>query len=410
MDTIPHPYKMNILLISQCFFPESFRVNDFCKRLVEDGNEVTVITGYPNYPDGEIFEGYVQKKIFNENIFGADVLRVKIHPRHHGWFNRFINYTSFAAHAKKAVRNLNKKGFDIIFCWQTSPVSQIAPAIQAKKQFGVPLVVYCCDLWPESARAGNIKEKSLLFKAISLYSKKLYNSCDKIINVAPSFVDYQMKINSVPSSKLAYLLQFSDDLPEKTGFYRKEPDGKLDILFCGNIGAVQNIDKVIEAIHLANIPNLFFHVVGSGSQLDKCKNVARSLQIDSHVCFYGSVPHNQLFQFYKKCDACLLPLSAKTPIGLTIPSKFTEYLAAGKPIIGFLGGDAAELIKKEKLGICASPDDTKCLSDVLKQFARETDNYQIYGNNGRMFFLKYGTLDSWMSSFRSIVNEVKAHD
>lgn len=397
---------MKILLVSQCFFPESFRVNDFCKRLVSDGNEVTVITGFPNYSGGEIYSGYTQKQNTIEQIFGAEVHRAKIHPRHRNWKNRFLNYQSFAKNGSKIVSKLKGQQFDLVFCWQTSPVSQLEPAIKAAKKFKAPLIAYCCDLWPESLKAGGIS-KGPLFQMVSLYSRKKYSSCDFIMNVSPSFLTYHNQINKIPFEKMNCLFQFADDLPNADVGFAKQPNGQIDILFAGNVGSIQMISQVIEAVNLCGVPNLHLHIVGDGIELDNCRQKAKEMNINSRVHFYGRRPREDIPDFYRHCDACLLPLSGKTGIGLTLPSKLTEYLAAGKPIIGYIAGDSSDLIIKEKLGLVSAPDDPKKLADVFRTFAQQQKVYPDWGKRAREYFLKHGTLDIWMKDFYDTVKNLR---
>lgn len=396
---------MKILLVSQCFYPEFFRVNDFCKRLVEDGHQVTVITGFPNYPTGEIFDGYIQKQNEIDSIFGAEVHRAKIHPRHHGGFHRFKNYASFAINAKRIVRKLKKRTYDLVFCWQTSPVSQLEPAAFAAKLFHAPLIAYCCDVWPESLKAGGVS-KGPIYRGIAAYSKKMYSLCDEIINVAPSLSQYHHQINGIPYEKMTFLIQFVDDLPGAEGGFGKKPDGKIDLLFAGNIGRVQLVDEIIEAVGLSGIPNLHLHILGDGTEANFCKNKAEELGLSSNVHFYGMRPREDLPSFYKMCDACVLPLSGKTAIGLTLPSKLNEYLAAGKPIIGYIGGDAAKLIVSQGLGLVSEPDNPKSLAVLLRSYCEDVQKYQLCGQRARKYYLSCGFLDSWMASFYKIVESV----
>jgi glycosyltransferase involved in cell wall biosynthesis len=396
---------MRILLVSQCFYPEFFRVNDFCKRLVEDGHEVTVITGFPNYPSGEIYEGYTQKQNRVENIFGAEVHRAKIHPRHRGGYHRFLNYVSFDINAKRIVRKLKDRQYDLIFCWQTSPVSQLEPAGLAAKEFRVPLVAYCCDVWPESLKAGGVT-KGPVYRWVARYSRKMYLSCDEIINVSPSFSQYHHQVNKIPYEKMTYQIQFVDDLPGANKGFEKTPNGCVDLLFAGNIGKVQLIDEIIEAMGLAKIANLHFHILGDGTEATRCRDKAKELGLTSNVHFYGMVSRDDLPKFYKMCDACVLPLSGKTAIGLTLPSKLNEYLAAGKPIIGYIGGDAAKLIINQDLGLVSEPDNPGALSALLKNYCANYYKYIPCGQKAREYYLSFGFLDSWMASVYGILNDV----
>ena len=136
---------MKILIISQHFYPEEFRINDIAAGLVAKGHSVDVVTGLTNYPKGEIYDGYKDRLI--DNYLGVRVFRTAIRPRHTGSLNLFLNYMSFMKNAKKTLKKLDNS-YDIVFSYATSPVYQIVPAIKAKNQFKCPLICMCCDQWP----------------------------------------------------------------------------------------------------------------------------------------------------------------------------------------------------------------------------------------------------------------------
>jgi glycosyltransferase involved in cell wall biosynthesis len=399
---------MKILFICQNFYPENFRVNDVCSRLVKDGNDVVVLTGYPNYPEGKFYKGYARGHQ-KENIFGATVYRTKIIARHHGFFMRFFNYVSFAYSGIRKIRRIKKEQhtFDVIFVFQMAPVCQIYPGIKAKKIFKVPLISYCCDPWPEQVKIGGISSGPL-YKLVWDVSKKMYRESDIVINASPSFVDYNHTVNCVPYEKMAYLMQHCNDLPSWRDLV-KAPNGFVDLLFIGNVGKFQDLQTVITAISLSHKKNLRLHVVGDGSCQDDCISLSAELGLTNQVLFYGRKAREELPEFYKQADACLLPLSLKTSVGMTMPSKLTEYMAAGKTIVGVCGGDAANLIKKEGLGPCVEPDDPQRIADFLASFCDHVEDYRDCGSRCRKYYERYGTLDYWALSFYKIVNSEIQH-
>lgn len=149
---------MRILVFSQYYYPEPFKIHEICEELVKRGNEVTVITGRPNYPDGDLFEGYGNENKMNEVINGVNVIRTKIVLRGHNPLSLMRNYFSYPLLAKKEIKKLNKE-FDIVFVYQLSPVFMIKPALYYKKKFKKKVYIYCLDLWPESLKVLHISEK-----------------------------------------------------------------------------------------------------------------------------------------------------------------------------------------------------------------------------------------------------------
>lgn len=389
---------MNILIISQHFYPEEFRINEIARELVKNGNNVEVITGLPNYPQGEIFEGYKEK--LEEEYFGVVIHRTKIRPRHSGSLNLFRNYMSFMFNAKKTLKRIKNK-IDIVFCFQTSPVFQIRPAILAKNKYKCPLITMCCDQWPESLNARGLSN-GIIYNMISNYCTKVYNKCDYILNVAPSFIDYNHKINKVPLNKMDWTIQHSEDPYGNVDTSKASTNDIIDLLFAGNIGKVQNVKDIILAYNELRYKNLKIHILGNGSDYDECSNLIKELKLVENIIMYGRIPTSEMINFYKKCDACLLTLSGKTAIGNTIPSKLTGYMSARKMVIAAINGDSRKIIDEAKCGIYTDPDDYHKLAYLIDEYYKNYDLYRDYGNNGRQYFEQYCTLDVFMNKLNKI--------
>lgn len=393
---------MKILIVSQHFYPEEFRINDIAVELVNRGHSVDVVTGLPNYPKGEIFEGY-EKKLF-ENYLGVNVYRTKIRPRHTGSLNLFRNYMSFMNKAKKTVCGLTGP-YDIIFSYETSPAYQIVPAIKAKKVFKAPLVCMCCDQWPESLKARGL-EKGPIFKIISSQCKKIYNSCDYIINTSPSFVEYNNKVNKVPLEKMCWHQQHAEDNFANIDT-KKEPSDIVDLMFAGNIGKVQNVSDIILAYNELKYSDLRIHIFGDGSSFDDCKKLIDDLKLGENVLLYGRVSNQELKKYYKNMDACLLTLSGKTAIGNTIPSKLQGYMSARKMVIGAINGDSRLIIDEAKCGIYTDADDFKKLAKLIDIYYKNKNKYIECGSNGRNYFEKNCSLNSFVDFLEGAFKSTK---
>lgn len=398
---------MNILIISQHFYPEEFRINEIARELVDKGNNVEVITGLPNYPQGEVYDGYKDK--FEEEYFGVIIHRTKIRPRHSGSLNLFRNYMSFMFNAKKSLKRI-KNNIDIVFCFQTSPVFQIRPAVFAKKKFNCPLITMCCDQWPESLNARGLS-KGIAFNIISNYCTRLYNKCDFILNVAPSFIDYNNKVNKVPLNKMDWTIQHSEDSFSNVDTSKVSTKNKtVDLLFAGNIGKVQNVKDIILAYNELKYKDLNIHILGNGSEYDECNSLIEELKLHENVIMYGRIPNSEMINYYRKCDACLLTLSGKTAIGNTIPSKLTGYMSASKMVIAAIDGDSRKIINESKCGIFTDPDDYHKLASIIDEYYSHYDLYKDYGKNGRKYFEKYCTLDVFMNKLDDIFMKFKKEE
>lgn len=392
---------MNILVISQYFFPEEFRINEICLELINRGHSVDVITGLPNYPSGKIYKGYRFKKR-NEIYNGINIHRTEIIPRGKNSISLFLNYVSFMINSSFKLNNIKNK-IDIVFVFQPSPVFQIRPAIKAGKKFGCKVVVYCCDQWPESIKARGIN-KGLIYDIVARYSKKMYSKVDYIINSSPSFTEYNHKINNVPLEKMSYLIQHAEDRYSNIDL-TKEENGYVDLLFAGNVGKVQNVQDIINAYDILKYEKLRIHIVGNGSDYENCKLLISKKGLERNIIMYGRQPVESMQKFYKMCDACLLTLSGNSEIGNSIPSKLTGYLSAGKTIISAIIGDSRKIIDESKCGIYTDPDDVIKLSMVINEYIKNKEKYDCLGKNGRDYFIDNCTLNVFIDKLETILRE-----
>lgn len=375
-----------ILLISQYFYPETFRVNDICEEMVKRGHEVTVVTGEPNYPEGKIYKGYENHAHADEVINGVTVHRCPIVPRKTGALYRFLNYYSYPHQAKKYVKNLmasDGKPFDVVFVNQLSPVMMAEPAITYKKKYGVPIIMYCLDLWPESLVAGGIGRGSVIYKVFHKISKKIYRQMDCILITSKKFRDYLKTEFSIADSVIAYLPQYAEGLFEPLLY--KENTGVTDLVFAGNIGEIQSIETIIGAAEKLQDKPVHFHIVGGGTDLERLQELAKGLV---NVTFYGRRPLKEMLEFYAKADAMLVTLKADPVLSFTLPGKVQSYMAVGKPIIGAINGETAEVIGEARCGYCGRAEDADELVKNIELFVESTEKQQM-GLNARSFYEKY---------------------
>ncbi|MBR1676813.1 MAG: glycosyltransferase family 4 protein [Clostridia bacterium] len=397
---------MNILIVSQYFFPENFGINDIAKSWVQNGHHVEIVTGMPNYPMGEIFDGY--QKRYEDEYCGVIIHRTDSRPRHKGSLNLFLNYMSFMFKAKKTIKKRVAIKPDIVFCYMPSPVFQLTPAIYAKKIFHCPLFLFYCDQWPESLKLKGIGS-GLVYYCVSKYCQSTLNKCDYILNTAPSFIDYNFSQNKVSREKMDWILQPITDMHNNdSAFSVSQPrnENEIHLLFAGNIGAAQNIQDIINAYNLLKIENLFIHIYGDGSEFCNCKALVERYNIGKNVILHGRVSFEYLQKQYKLIDACLLTLSGKTKVGNTIPSKLTGYMAEGKIVLAAINGDSRIVIDKANCGLYTEPDDYIKLAQLIKKFIDEKDKYSNYGMNGRNYYLQYGTIDAFNHKVESILKRL----
>jgi len=385
---------MNILTICQYYYPEPFRITDICEEFVKRGHSVTVVTGIPNYPMGEIYDGYKHGEKRDEVINGVNVHRCFTIGRKKGVLRRFLNYFSYAISSSKYVSKL-KDDFDVVFVNQLSPVLMANAGIKYKQKYDKMLILYCLDLWPESIVAGGIKRGSLIYKLFHRISKSLYQHADKILVTSKSFSTYFKKEFQIENTE--YLPQYAESFfsPE---LCRKEPDEYIDLMFCGNIGSAQSVSMIIEAANLAKeIKNLRWHIVGDGSELENVRSLSYEYGLTS-VFFYERQPVEKMPKYYAMADVMLVTMKKDPVISWTLPGKVQTYMAAGKPIIGAIDGETQKVITESQCGFCSESDDAKKLVESVKRFCKMTlAERSSMGQNAYTYYVKHFHKDTFFT-------------
>ena len=370
---------MKILVVSQYYYPEPFRVTDICETLAQRGHHVTVLTGLPNYPEGKILKEYKSKEHRDEMRNGVRIIRCYEHGRGNNAIHLLWNYFSFAISGKKMVRKLDKD-FDVVLINQLSPVMMAWPGIKYAKKYGKKALLYCYDLWPASLAAGGIKQGSFIYKIFDMISKKVYRQVDKIAVTSKSFIEYFTKKHGLEENKLFYLPQYCEDL--FSDIKPRVNDGTYNYVFAGNIGAMQSVETIIKSAKLVkDDPTIKIHIVGDGRDLRNCKKEAEDLD---NVIFYGRRPVEEMPKFYEMADAMLVTLAKDDLVSKTLPGKVQSYMAAGKPIIASIDGEAKLVIEEAECGMICEAEDYEELAKLFVEFKHmDAENFS---NNAKKYY------------------------
>lgn len=390
---------MKILIISQYYYPEQFQINEIAPELVRRGHEVTVVCGLPNYPKGVIFEGYENR--FEEVINGVKVIRCKNVPRGHNPLSLVRNYISFYRNANKLVDTL-PDDYDVVLSYQLSPISMVIPAVRYKERTGKPLLLYCLDLWPESAQAHVKFKKGLLYRYITRLSGKLYNSCDRILVTSKPFIGYLSRKHRIPESKLGYLPQHADGSMLEHDFSKVGNDGKVHFMYAGNIGAAQTLDVVIRAAaQLGKRSDYVVDFVGDGSKRAELEEMVRKYGLTKNFVFHGNQKRADMPSFYREADVLLITLRGTNAVGDTMPGKLQTYMTVGKPILGAINGAAQQVIEEAQCGSCVKAGDYEGLAKLMKSFIELPKEYDVCGKNARSYFKQHFTLENYMEGLEA---------
>lgn len=400
---------MKILVVCQYYYPEPFRIKDICEEMVRRGHEVHVVTGYPNYPEGILYDGYGKGKHIDEVINGVRVHRCYTIPRQTGTLKRMLNYYSYVLSSTKYVRSkkcktVDGKPFDYVFCNQLSPVMMTHAAIAYKKKYKVPMTMYCLDLWPESLIAGGIKRGSIIYKYFHFVSKRIYRTADKILITSRMFSEYLHNEFDVENKKIEYLPQYAEGIFETIA--PKKETGIFDFMFAGNIGAIQSVDTIIKAAELLKNEPVRFHIVGSGTDLERLQQMSDNLE---NVIFYGRRPLEEMPKFYATADAMLVTLQEDEVLSMTLPGKVQSYMAVGRPIIGAINGETKKVIEDAKCGYCGRAEDAEALAENIRSFVKNPDK-DLMGKNAREYYEKHFEQEKFMDRLETVITGERLRD
>ena len=396
--------SLKILIVSQYFYPESFRINDLVEDLVLRGHEVTVLTGLPNYPQGSLFRNYsLWKGPFKETYKGATVLRSRLIPRGKGTgVDLSLNYLSFAATASLKTLTSLDDSFDACFVFATSPITAAIPAVLHCKRKQIPLHIWVQDLWPESVEAVGMLKNPLAMKSIGQLVNWIYSNCDRIHIQSPAFKDSVVKWGGT-TEKIRYLPNWADDpfaQSAQSSGSRQElqlPEGFL-VLFAGNLGKAQSLGTILEAAeYCKEESDIQFIILGDGSEKQRFETLISEKNLTNIHCL-GRKDPSEMPGYYLEAQALLVTLKDEPIFNLTIPSKVQTYLAAGRPILAAVNGEAQNLIKKSESGLCSAAEDGRDLAENIKKIHKMTEQDRVrLGENGRAFYLKHFQKDHVIS-------------
>lgn len=368
-----------LLVVTQHFYPENFRINDLVSGLSDIGYHIDVLCGYPNYPRGEWFDGYDGHHPKIEHYHNVTIYRSYEIPRKGNTsFRIFLNYVSWPWFARSSINRLGCD-YDAVLCYNTSPVLMIWPAILAAKRSNCPLITYVLDLWPENLYSVLPIKNRLLRILLSNMSNMLYEKSNILVTVSNAMKD---RLKKRLSKDHAYYVipQHAEDFYTKRivdNTLTSQYAGKIVFLFTGNLSPAQNLDVVIKAIVKARRitdKNIHLLVIGDGMSKDNLKSLVSELDANEYVEFTGAIPPRDIPKYASIANATILSLSSSPNLSLTIPAKLSSYMALGKPIIGSIDGEPASIIKEAGCGFVCQPDDQETLANIFAEYAEITED------------------------------------
>lgn len=407
---------MRLLIVTQYFWPEDFRINDVVGELVSRGHYVTVLTGLPNYPSGCFAIGYGWRGPYRETILAAEVKRAPLWRRRQGTpLHLALNYASFAISASILGAIRCRKHYDAIFVFAPSPLTVGIPARIISWFTGAPVLFWVQDLWPETLVDGGFVRSRRMLRTIERLAYWIYKGCDRVLVQSEAYIDRIARLG-VSRKKICFLPNSAEE------FYRPMeaspnwsgpplPHG-FRIMFAGNIGVAQSVATIIAAAkHLQQHKSIHWVILGDGRRYEWLQSEIDRMDLGACVHLYGRHPVVEMPKWFAQADVLLATLRRDAAFALTIPSKLQSYMACGKPILAAIDGEGANIIRKSGSGIAVPAEDAISLADAaLSLFHMSKAERSVFGENGLAYFRAEFSRDVQVSRIEAWCHAAAAGD
>ncbi|MDX1810287.1 MAG: glycosyltransferase family 4 protein [Sulfurospirillaceae bacterium] len=366
-----------ILIVTEYFYPEEFKINEIALAWKDKGYEVDVLTQNPTYPAGKIYPGFENKWYSKEIYNGINIYRVKaVTGYRESLVKKLLKYFTFMFLGSIASLRIGKK-YDHVFGFDIAALTCMVPAVLLKKFYKKPVTLWVQDVWPDSVYAYGFKRNKVLEFCLNGFVKFVYRHTS---NFAISAKGFEAKIKPYLSERkeILYAPNWADTFDMNLEAFSFSAEKKVHFTFAGNIGKVQNLDNIITAF--GNLKEEYLdkaqlNIIGDGSNLEYLKTLVKDNRY-KNIIFWGKKPRDEMYKYFRGSDFLIVSLIDKPIFTLTVPAKTQTYIAANKPILGIIKGEAADIIKDNNLGFCAKPEDIEEISSVFMK-AIDSDEMQI---------------------------------
>lgn len=399
---------MKILVISQYFWPENFKINDLCLGLKEKGHEVTVLTGTPNYPKGSFFDGFSFWKNNDTDWNGIKVYRSKLIPRGNNPVLLMLNYLSFPFFS--SIKSLFiKEKFDKVLVYEPSPVTVGLTAVFYKLFKKVPYHFWVQDLWPESlSAAGGINNKFVL-SVFDKITRLIYNRSEKVLVQSEGFKKYIVN-QGIREDKIIFYPNSTENfykpVPQSENYRKQLPEG-FKVMFAGNLGEAQSLTTLVEAAKIVNDKGIDVKWIflGNGRMKESLETFIINKKLENQVFLLGSFPSEDMPHFFTCADALIVSLKKDRIFSLTIPSKVQSYMACEKPVLASLDGEGARIVEVSECGYASAAEDVEGLAlNVIKLYQTSIEDRNKFGKNAGAYFSREFEREILLDRLISILN------
>ena len=382
--------KKTVLIVTERFYPEAFRINDLAIAWIKKGYEVKVLTQVPSYPFGRVFKNY-KNLIFQTELWNKIKIyrMITITGYKKSLFKKILHYVHYVIFGS-ILAFLIGKNIDSVFIYHLGPLTDAIPAIIIKKIFHIRITIWTLDIWPDAIFAFGIKRTAFREKVLNRFVKYIYKNCDNILVSSQNFT-YKLKLFT-GKNPIHYIPQWADEVKSESSSKLQNllfsNEKRFHFTFAGNIGKVQNLDNVIKAFALSKFDNnIQLNFIGDGWNLENIKKLVKENNY-KNIVFWGRKPSSDMNIYYELSDVLVISLISDPILELTVPQKFQAYLFAGKPIYAIINGDVKRMVEEYELGLTADPDN---LEDIKKGFEKfvtlDEDRLRNIGDNCKNLYL-----------------------
>tara|TARA_B100000886_G_scaffold78999_4_gene51206 strand:- start:1746 stop:2930 length:1185 start_codon:yes stop_codon:yes gene_type:complete len=390
---------MNILILSQRFWPENFRINLVVEKLKKN-NKIFVLTEKPNYPNNNIPKKFKSQFFYKEKNKNIEIIRIPTVRRGASNFTLIFNYFNFILMSTIGIFFFKKKKIDIIFVYATSPIFQAIAGIIFSKIYKIPLVLWVQDLWPDVLKDLKVIKSKFLLYLISKTVNQIYKYSDFILVQSNS---YKKIISKIVKKKIRVFHN-----PEVSNFkYKKKNRGNLIITYTGNLGKAQSIDCFLKSISKLSDKKFIVKVYGDGSEKNNMIKYIKKKKLNQKIFYSKPLSFNKLKKKINNSDALILFLKKGKALSNTLPAKIQTYLSFGKPIIVSSDGEAKKFVKKYGLGYsCPAENIDRFVSIISKTLNLPERKRKIIFLKSKKIFEDKVEINSWIKNLEQLFAQI----
>ena len=412
---------MHLLVVSQYFWPEDFRINELVTELSARGHMITVLTGKPNYPGSEVYPDFAADPARFASYGGVRVVRVPMLARGRGKVRLLLNYLSFALSATiVGLARLGGTRFDAVFVFEPSPVTVGFPAIVFRRLRRWPVAFWVLDQWPESLAAVGVVRSERVLALVGRLVRFIYTRCDIMLSpsrrLMPRIAGYcrpGQRIEYFPNwAESAYAsasMTAAPEIPPQTGSF--------SVMFAGNIGEAQDFPAILDAAEqLTDRADIRWLIVGDGRMAPWVRDELTRRALERRVVMLGRFPASRMPSFFMHADALLVSLKADPVFAMTSPGKIQSYLAFGRPLLAMLDGEGAAVVDEARAGLTGPAGDAAQLAaNVVRLAALTPEQRRVMGASGAAYARRefdraelVDRLEGWLAEIASARHTSKA--